>query len=205
MSMLKHQDKFHPSPIQDLNSQIYFVESDGRQRVVNGIPVISEEEFFSVKCQERNFNVAISDSELREEIVGRFLSRGAKPISLVSPNSNHYINNAIGVGAIICAYSTITSNAQIGKFFHCNIYSYVAHDCVIGNFVTFAPKVQCNGNVHVRDHAFIGSGAIIKQGTASKPIIIGEGATIGMGAVVTKDVQPHTTVIGNPARIYQRK
>ncbi len=107
--------------------------------------------------------------------------------------------NVIGEGAILCAYTTITSNAKIGKYFHANIYSYVAHDCVIGDFVTFAPDVHCNGGVMVEDYAYIGTGAILKQGTREKPIVIGRGAVVGMGAVVTKSVAPFTTVIGNPA------
>lgn len=48
----------------------------------------------------------------------------------------------------------------------------------------------------------IGDGAIIKQGTRDKPLVIGEGSTIGMGAVVTKDVEPYTTVFGNTAKPY---
>jgi hypothetical protein len=34
----------------------------------------------------------------------------------------------------------VTASAKIGAHFQCNIYSYVAHDCVIGDFVTFAPR-----------------------------------------------------------------
>ena len=89
---------------------------------------------------------------------------------------------------------------RIGKSFHANIYSYVAHDCRIGDFVTFAPKVCCNGNVHIEDHAYIGTGAIIRQGTPERPLVIGEGAVVGMGAVVTRDVPAGVTVVGNPAR-----
>ncbi len=72
---------------------------------------------------------------------------------------------------------------------------YVEHDCVIGEFVTFAPGAKVNGNVTIGDHAYIGSNAVIRQG-----LTIGAGATIGMGAVVTKDVPPGVTVIGNPAK-----
>jgi UDP-2-acetamido-3-amino-2,3-dideoxy-glucuronate N-acetyltransferase len=43
--------------------------------------------------------------------------------------------------------------------------------------------------------AGIGSGAVILGG-----LTIGEGALVGAGAVVTRDVPPGTTVVGNPAR-----
>ena len=101
---------------------------------------------------------------------------------------------------ILCPFTTITSNTKIGKGFHANIYSYVAHDCIIGDYVTFAPSVKCNGNVHIEEHAYIGTGAIIKQGTPEKPIVIGKGAVVGMGAVVTKSVKPGDVVFGVQSR-----
>ena len=54
--------------------------------------------------------------------------------------------------------------------------------------------------MHIEDHAYIGTGAIIKQGTPERPIVIGRGAVVGMGAVVTKSVPAGVTVIGNPAK-----
>jgi acetyltransferase-like isoleucine patch superfamily enzyme len=106
----------------------------------------------------------------------------------------------LGEGAILSPFVTLTSNIRIGRHFHANLYSYVEHDCVIGDFVTFAPAVKCNGNVHIGDHAYIGAGAVIRQGKPGKPLVIGKGAVIGMGAVVTRDVSPGVTVVGNPAR-----
>ena len=41
---------------------------------------------------------------------------------------------------------------------------------------------------------FIGCGALIKQGTFEKPITIGKGSVIGMGAVILR-VDPYTTVL----------
>ena len=52
----------------------------------------------------------------------------------------------------------------------------------------------------MHDYAYIGTGAVLKQGTPDKPLVIGEGAVIGMGAVVTKDVAPYEVVVGNPAK-----
>ena len=48
----------------------------------------------------------------------------------------------------------------------------------------------------VRRRASIGSGAVILPG-----VTIGEGAMVGAGSVVTKDVAPRAVVAGNPARL----
>lgn len=74
--------------------------------------------------------------------------------------------------AALSPFVTIAANVTIGKFFHANLYSYVEHDCVIGDYVTFAPRVSCNGNIH--DHPYIGAGAVIKQGIPDKPLFIGK-------------------------------
>ena len=103
---------------------------------------------------------------------------------------------------MLCPFVTLTSNIRIGQQFHANIHSYVAHDCVIGDFVTFAPGVHCNGNVVIEDHAYIGTGAVIKQGQPGQPLVIGKGAVVGMGAVVTRNVSAGTTVVGNPAKLF---
>ena len=110
----------------------------------------------------------------------------------------------LGAGAVLSPFVTLTSNIRIGRHFHANINSYVEHDCVVGDFVTFAPGVHCNGNVVVEDHAYIGTGAILKQGQPGQPLVIGRGAVVGMGAVVTKSVAPGATVVGNPARPLQK-
>jgi sugar O-acyltransferase (sialic acid O-acetyltransferase NeuD family) len=188
---------------QEVDEEVYtlcFVETKPSKAEVNGYPLLSEEEFFKLECEERYFNIAIADSKAREKIAKQCIEKGARPMSIHSQNSVTYDKNEIGEGAIICAYNIITSNTKIGKFFHSNIYSYVAHDCIVGNYVTLAPGVHCNGYVHIKDHAYIGAGAILKQGSSDKPLVIGEGAIVGMGAVVTRDVPPYTTVVGNPAK-----
>ena len=47
---------------------------------------------------------------------------------------------------------------------------------------------------------YVGTGALIKNGTKENPIKIGDGAIIGMGAVVTKNVKSKSVVVGNPAK-----
>ncbi len=183
------------------NVRLVFVETDRPSRsAVNGYPVLSEKEFLAADDQEKHFNIAIADSRVRERIAARFIEAGARAIAVRSLQATIYEANKIGEGSIICAGSIVTSNATIGRFFHCNIQSYVAHDCFVGDFVTFAPRVACNGNVVVEDHAYVGTGALIREGKKDRPLRIGKGAIVGMGAVVTKDIPAGETWVGSPAR-----
>jgi sugar O-acyltransferase (sialic acid O-acetyltransferase NeuD family) len=180
--------------------RFYFVVEDGDTTgSVNGVPCIQESRFLALD-EERYFHVGIGDSRLRERIVAMYTASGCRPAGIRAPDVLAYDDVRIGEGAVLCARTMITSNVRIGKYFHANIYSYVAHDCVIGDWVTFAPGVHCNGYVVIEDHAYIGTGAVLKHGTARKPLRIGAGAVVGMGAVVTKDVPAGLTVVGNPAR-----
>lgn len=185
--------------------ELVFIE-EGRERpgIINGHRVISDIDFLNSDAS-KHFNVAIADSRIRERIANKMIEAGIPPFTITALNSVQFDENEIGEGAILCPFTTVTSNAKIGRFFHANIYSYVAHDCMIGDFVTFAPDVHCNGNTVIEDYAYIGTGAIMRQGTEDKPLVIGKGAIVGMGAVVTRDVPPGVTVVGCPAAPITKK
>jgi len=170
--------------------QLVFVDDNPPAAECNGHRVLTYAEWLEQPASSRHICVAIANSVLRQKIVQRCL---ADKVQL----DNVYL----GEGAILCSFVTLTSNIRVGKHFHANLYSYVEHDCIIGDYVTFAPGVKCNGNVMVEDHAYIGAGAVIKQGQPGVPLVIGRGAVVGMGAVVTKSVPAGATVVGNPARV----
>lgn len=54
--------------------------------------------------------------------------------------------------------------------------------------------------VVIKDRCDIGAGAVILPG-----VKIGEGAIIGAGAVVTKDISPYEIWVGNPARFLKKR
>jgi sugar O-acyltransferase (sialic acid O-acetyltransferase NeuD family) len=186
--------------IQYPNCEYIFID-DGD---MNGPSVVSFDAFRAMSNERKQVVVAIADANLRQRLADKCAENGMEMINVIAPNSLMFDRVDIGEGSILCGFTHLTSNIRIGRSFHANIYSYVGHDCVIGDFVTFAPAVKCNGNVHIEDHAYIGTGAILRQGRPGQPLRIGRGAVVGMGAVVTKDVEPGTTVIGNPARPMQR-
>lgn len=183
---------------------VFVVEGDSPVPDVNGHRVLLMDEFLAIRGKSKGFNIAIADSVARERIAGRLANAGLVSVSLADPTVWQGDGNIIGEGATLCPFVTVSSNVRIGRYFHGNFYSYVAHDCVLGDFVTFAPAVRCLGNIVIEDHAYIGAGAVLKQGSRSKPLRIGRGAVVGMGAVVTKDVPANTTVVGNPARLMVR-
>ena len=129
---------------------------------------------------------------------------------------------AIGNGTRVGAFVEIQRNAVIGA--RCKISSHtficegvtIEDECFIGHNVVFIndrypAAVNPDGSLqaaadwkviptHVCRRASIGSGAVILCG-----VTIGEGAIVGAGSVVTKDVPPGATVAGNPARPLPRK
>ncbi len=76
-------------------------------------------------------------------------------------------------------------------------YTHIAHNCVLGNFVTMSNLAQLAGHVMVGDYTTIGGQAGVHQFTR-----IGRYAMIGGASKLTKDVPPFFLVEGNPAQPY---
>lgn len=74
--------------------------------------------------------------------------------------------------------------------------SHVAHDCVIGDRVTFANNATLGGHVVIGDFVFMGGLCAVHQFTR-----IGRYSFVGGGGVVTKDVIPYGSVWGNHAHL----
>lgn len=182
-------------------AQIVFIDDAlEEEQLVNGYIAMNYQKFKSTEAEDKKVLIAIANSTIREKIANKLAADNIS-VWTISADSTIVMDSVkIKDGAALSPFVTIGSNVTIGKCFHANLYSYVEHDCVIGDYVTFAPRVNCNGNIHIHDHAYIGTGAVIKQGTPDKPLIIGEGAVVGMGAVVTKDVPAGAVVVGNPAK-----
>lgn len=181
--------------------RLVFIDDNPDDSLVNGHRVVTYAEFLDIPSDERHVAVAIANSTIRQKLADRCQKDAIHSWSVSATNVVTLDEVQVGEGALLCPFVTLTSNISIGRFFHANLYSYVEHDCVIGDFVTFAPAVKCNGNIVIEDHAYIGTGAVIKQGKPGRPLVIGKGAVVGMGAVVTKDVPAGATVVGNPAKL----
>jgi len=182
--------------------KIYFVVDEQyitNKKTLNEIEIISFSQFKELKDIQKYLTVGFSNTKRRIEVFEYCQKNNIKLLNIKASNVVVMDNVQIGEGAILCPFVTLTSDIIIGKNFQANLYSYVAHDCVIGDYVTFAPAVKCNGNVHIGDNVYIGTGAIIHPGKAEKPLKIGKNAVIAAGSVITKSVPDGMTVFGNPA------
>lgn len=109
----------------------------------------------------------------------------------------------------------IKRGLKVGSNFHrmSNVVIDAAHcwHIEIGNNVTLAPGVHILAhdastkifnnhtrvaNVKIGDNVFIGAGTIVLPG-----VKIGNNVIVGAGSVVTKDINPDSVAVGNPAHV----
>ena len=182
------------------DQKLVFVDDFADQSRLSDHGVLSFEDFKNIKCENKYVVIAISSPTVRKQIAKKCEMAGFEFWSVISNNAVIYDDAKIGRGAIICAFSVVTTNVTIGDHCHLNLRTQVEHDSVLDDFVTLSPGAICNGNVHLEDEVFIGSGAILKNGTKSTPLVVEKQAVVGMGTVVLSKVRAGVTVVGNPAR-----
>lgn len=102
---------------------------------------------------------------------------------------------AIGEGSVVCPGVIITTNVRIGKFVTLNLNATIGHDTVIGDYCNVAPGANISGNCILGNRVSIGTNAAIRE-----KITICDDVTIGMGAIVVKDITEPGVYVGNPAR-----
>jgi acetyltransferase-like isoleucine patch superfamily enzyme len=102
-------------------------------------------------------------------------------------------NTTISKGAVF----TDPSYVRIGNNCGISQATFIGHDGsirVLNN--AYGVRLDAVGKIDVRDNSFIGYGAIIMPG-----VTIGPNSVVGAGAVVTKDVPPHTVVGAGSTRV----
>ncbi|MDH5633673.1 MAG: acyl-ACP--UDP-N-acetylglucosamine O-acyltransferase [Gammaproteobacteria bacterium] len=88
-----------------------------------------------------------------------------------------------------------TNKTVIGNNNFLMAYVHVAHDCVIGNNVTFANNASLAGHVEVEDYAILGGFTGIHQFCR-----VGSHVMTGIATISFKDIPPYLMVSGNTAQ-----
>lgn len=110
------------------------------------------------------------------------------------------IGDDVEIGRNTCIDTGVFGETIIGDGTKIDNLVHIAHNVSIGKNCLIVAGAIIGGSVTIGDNCFIGIGAMIRDG-----VIIGDDVTIGMGAVVINDVADGLTVVGNPAKILERK
>lgn len=115
--------------------------------------------------------------------------------ALVHPSVIKDASCSVGPGVLLCAGVIATVNVTFEPFSMVNLACTIGHEARIGRGCVLNPTVNISGGVTLEEGVLVGTGAQILQYKR-----VGRGATVGAGAVVTKDVEAGETVVGAPAK-----
>lgn len=151
-----------------------------------------------VSPSEVGFLVAIGGARGRDRFsIQQYLqSHGLTAIIAIHPTAFVAHNAKIGDGSQVLAHAAVCVEAVVGNACIVNTGATVDHECRLHDGVHVGPGAHLAGCVDVYRYATIYTGAIVIP-----RITIGEGAVVGAGAVVTRDVPDYATVVGNPAKV----
>lgn len=147
-------------------------------------------------------NTDPGETEKRNEILGSLIPDLGENTTVLSPFITDYgVYSHIGKGCFINhnAYLMDGGGIWIGD----NVF--IGPSC--GLYTAVHPLLPSERNrgleltkpIHIGSDCWLGASVVVLPG-----VTIGEGAVIGAGSVVAKDIPPHTIAVGNPARVMRK-
>ena len=157
-------------------------------------PIISSVEDY-VPQEGDVFVSGLGAVSYKEKYVTMILEKGGEFINLIHPTVIIHHNVQFGKGITVNANSALGNDAKIGDFVTIQGYVILGHDVQIGEWSHLTAMTFLGGFTKVGTRVTVNMGCtIIDRRT------IGDGAIIGSGSVVIRNVKPGITVFGNPAR-----
>ena len=185
-------------------SDLAYLVPDPEEEVYFGYKLLPEKDIFRLQQQGFLFAVGVGDNRIRKKIATKYAQLSFP--NIIHPSATmgqDTISQFERVrGNIVTAGVRFTNNITFGDFGIYNLNCTVGHDCLLKDFINLAPGVNLSGNVCLEEGVYIGTNASVLQGKSiDRQLVLREYATIGAGAVVTKEIPSHSTAVGVPARV----
>lgn len=132
------------------------------------------------------------EPRLRERIWENVFSIHAA--TLIHPAARVGRDCTIGVGCVIGPGAVLTNDVHLGNHVHVGAGALLTR-CEVGDFSTISNGATVLGDVTIGHTVLVGGNAVVRN-----LLTVGDGAVIGCGANVIRDVEPNTAVAGNPAK-----
>jgi sugar O-acyltransferase (sialic acid O-acetyltransferase NeuD family) len=191
--------------VSEMYQVVCFIDDDQATwgSVLNAIPVMNLEAAHQ-RFPRASVVCGVGTPKTRQHLMKKAGVAGFGYETIIHPRVERSQWIEIGPGTVICAGNILTTNITLGKQVQINLDCTIGHDVIMGDYTTLAPGVHVSGCVHFGQRVYVGTGAVIINGTQEDPIVIGSDVIIGAGACVTKSVPDGLTVVGVPARPLQR-
>jgi sugar O-acyltransferase (sialic acid O-acetyltransferase NeuD family) len=143
---------------------------------------------------EREYFVAIGDSEKRKKWQESLVQKGASVCTLIHPSAIISRSVTIGMGTVVMAGTVINPGTRIGDGCIINTSCSIDHDNIIGKFSHLSPGACTAGGVNIGENVWVGVGVNIINN-----VKICSECTIGAGALIIVDIEEPGTYVGVPA------
>ncbi len=134
------------------------------------------------------FVIGVANIGFRAKVIDIMKAKDAKFYTLIHPTAIIAKDALIGEGCVISPFCMIGPRAKIGNFNELTSYSFISHDCIIGDNNSFSTTGVC-GRTHIGDNNIF-----YIRSTVQPDLVIGNNCVVQAGMVVDKDMPDGTTM-----------
>lgn len=170
----------------------------GKGNRVNGIMVLGCLDDWVLMPQDTFFFPALHKATQmfqRAQLIKKLGIPDERWVNLCHPTACIADGVGIGNGTMIGSYVTVQPSTSIGQFVSVRAGSNLGHGVTIEDFAYIGPNATMSGGVTIEQGAHIAPNAAVLEACN-----VGAYSVVGLGAAVTKNVEPYAICMGNPAR-----
>lgn len=179
-----------------LEKEIYcfFDEPKKENETKYGKPV---RKYMMLPARQMRYVSSVGDPRLKRKLIEELLVTYPNliPQNFIHPSCTILPSAKIGMDVYMQPQNIVYANTIIADHVSMCGACNVGHDSIVNEYCTLSPRTLICGNVTVGKGVFFGVGSCVLPG-----VRIGDGAVIGAGSVVNRDVHPNSVWAGVPIK-----